>query len=200
MQPEKMATDEFNTICELGKFSKDFDFKKAVSEFFWSIICSSDSYKEELVTNCITKFSEMVKYWDMDVKQEFFIKLQANIDHELSTVSSLKVFKQLIKDQKDRTSYNITYSQQQASTTATVETEELTLAKSLDILITQRNLVSSLLSNLTKYCLKVKTLLPAGHTSDVSQRKKINLVNPKYSHHEEIDERLSFIKYLASVS
>jgi hypothetical protein len=26
------------------------------------------------------------------------------------------------------------------------------------------------------------------------------LVNPKYSHHEEIDERLSFIKYLASVS
>ncbi len=26
------------------------------------------------------------------------------------------------------------------------------------------------------------------------------MVNPKYSHHEEIDERLSFIKYLASVS
>ena len=35
---------------------------------------------------------------------------------------------------------------------------------------------------------------------DVSQRKKLNLVNPKYSHHEEVDERISFLKYLASVS
>jgi hypothetical protein len=26
------------------------------------------------------------------------------------------------------------------------------------------------------------------------------LVNPKFSHHDEIDERLSFIKYIASVS
>jgi hypothetical protein len=38
-----MATDEFHTISELGKFSRDFDFKKKVSEFFWSIICQSDS-------------------------------------------------------------------------------------------------------------------------------------------------------------
>ena len=152
------------------------------------------------MTNCITKFSEMVKYWDMPVKHQFFVDLQANIDQELSSVSCLKLFKQLIKDQKDRTSYNITYPNQQASTTAVVDADELTLAKSLDILITQRNLVGSLLGNLTKYCLRVKALLPEGTTTDVSQRKKLNLVNPKYSHHEEIDERLSFIKYLASVS
>jgi hypothetical protein len=44
----------------------------------------------------------------------------------------------------------------------------------------------------------VKALLSEG--ADVSQRKKLNLVNPKFTHHEEIDERLSFIKYLASVS
>ncbi len=81
-----------------------------------------------------------------------------------------------------------------------MDADELTLAKSLDILITQRNLVGSLLSNLTKYCVRVKALLPIGTSTDVSQRKKLNLVNPKYSHHEEIDERLSFIKYLASVS
>ena len=81
-----------------------------------------------------------------------------------------------------------------------MDADELTLAKSLDILITQRNLVGSLLGNLTKYCLRVKALLPEGTTTDVTQRKKLNLVNPKYSHHDEIDERLSFIKYLASVS
>lgn len=75
LQPEKISTEEFHTISELGKYSKDFDFKKAVSEFFWSIICTSDSYKEELVSNCITKFAEMVKYWDMTTKHSFFTKL-----------------------------------------------------------------------------------------------------------------------------
>lgn len=50
------------------------------------------------MTNCITKFSEMVKYWDMPVKHQFFVDLQANIDQELSSVSCLKLFKQLIKD------------------------------------------------------------------------------------------------------
>jgi hypothetical protein len=31
-------------------------------------------------------------------------------------------------------------------------------------------------------------------------RKKLFLVNHKYSHHDEIDERLSFIKYVSSFS
>ena len=46
----------------------------------------------------------------------------------------------------------------------------------------------------------MKTLVNEGSAVDVSQRKKLNLVSPKYSHHDEIDERLSFIKYLALVS
>ena len=58
--------------------------------------------------------------------------------------------------------------------------------------------MGTLLSNLTKYCLRMKSLV--NESVDVSQRKKLNLVNPKYSHHEEIDERMSFIKYLALVS
>jgi hypothetical protein len=63
-----MSTDEFHTISELGRYSKDFDFKKTVTDFFWAIVSSSDNYKEELVLSCITKFAEMVKYWDMSVK------------------------------------------------------------------------------------------------------------------------------------
>lgn len=78
-----------------------------------------------------------------------------------------------------------------------MDPEELTLTKSLEILLTEKNLVASLLKNLTKYCERVKALVGS---ADVSNRKKLNLVNAKYSHHDEIDERLSFIKYLASVS
>jgi hypothetical protein len=108
-----MSLEEFHSISELGKYSKDLEFKKNVSKFFWNIICNSDDgFKEELVTNCITKFCDMVRYWDMATKHEFFILLQANLDEEKSSVSCLKLFKQLIKDQKDRASYN-TYSSSQ---------------------------------------------------------------------------------------
>jgi hypothetical protein len=34
----------------------------------------------------------------------------------------------------------------------------------------------------------------------VDNRKKLYLVNPKYSHHEEVDERLTFLRYIASIS
>jgi len=44
-----MSIDEFHTISELGRYSKDFDFKKTVTDFFWAIVSSSDNYKEELV-------------------------------------------------------------------------------------------------------------------------------------------------------
>lgn len=130
---EKMALEELQTLSELGKFSKDLDFKKRVSQFFWDIICNSDSgFKEELVANCITKFADMVKYWDMATKHEFFVLLQANIEEEKSSVSCLRLFKQLIKDQRDRVSYT-TYTS--TSGAAGEVSEELTLGKSLDILI-----------------------------------------------------------------
>jgi hypothetical protein len=77
-----MSQEELHSISELGKFSKYLEFKRRVSKFFWDVICSSTDeagYKEELVANCISKFADMVKYWDMLAKHEFFLQLQANI-------------------------------------------------------------------------------------------------------------------------
>lgn len=36
--------------------------------------------------------------------------------------------------------------------------------------------------------------------SDLSNRKKLHIVTSKYSHHEEVDERLQFLKYIATIS
>lgn len=77
--PEKIALEEFQCLSELGKNSKDPSFKGQVTDFFWQIICNSDSYKEELVNNCITKFCEMVKYWEMKNKHDFFVGLSKNL-------------------------------------------------------------------------------------------------------------------------
>jgi hypothetical protein len=64
--------EEFQCLSELGKYSKTDEFKVKVGNFFWEIICNSDLYKEELVNNCISKFCEMVKGWDLKKKYEFF--------------------------------------------------------------------------------------------------------------------------------
>ena len=56
-----------------------------------------------------------------------------------------------------------------------------------------------LLSNFENYCCLATAKLASGEF-DVAQRKKLFLLNPKYSHHDEIDERLQFLKYLAQVS
>ena len=62
---DKMSSDEFGCLSELGKYSLDVDFKNKVVSFFWSVVCQSDSYKDDIVTSCISKFAEMVKYWDI---------------------------------------------------------------------------------------------------------------------------------------
>ena len=50
------------------------------------------------MNNCITKFCEMVKYWDISIKHEFFIGLTKNLEQNKSSISTLKLFKNLIKD------------------------------------------------------------------------------------------------------
>lgn len=65
MPAEKLGTEEFTCLSELGKFAKDSEFKERVGEFFWNIVCNSSDYKDEIVSSCITKFCEMVKLWDI---------------------------------------------------------------------------------------------------------------------------------------
>lgn len=181
-------------MSELGKFSRDPQFKSNVTEFFWDIICNSDIYKEELVNNCITKFCEMVKTWEMKFKHEFFLGLAKNLSLNKSSISSLKLFKGLIKDQKDRFQFT------SINSAAVIEGQQpdMTLVSSISILINEANLVDILLNNFTEYCIQATSKITA--ELDLSQRKKLVLVNPKYSHNEEVDERLQFLKYLATIS
>jgi hypothetical protein len=85
-------------LSELGKYGKNDEFKIEVSNFFWGIICNSDQYKEDLVNNCINKFCEMVKGWEITKKYGFFLQLTQNLVENKSSIASLKLFKGLIKD------------------------------------------------------------------------------------------------------
>jgi len=77
------------------------------------MICnSSDFVKEDLVNACISKFCEMVKNWDMTKKHDFFTVLVKNLEERKSSISSIRLFKGLVKDQKDRLSYGYSNSPQ----------------------------------------------------------------------------------------
>lgn len=148
---DKLAMEEFTCLSELGKYAKEDSFKEAVSAFFWQIICTSEAYKEELVTTCITRFCEMVKYWDISKKQVFFKQLTQNLKDRRSSLASIKLFKGLIKDQKERhvysassvTNYGYSYSIDTSSSPIPKgdneqkgdDVPELTLSKVLEELI-----------------------------------------------------------------
>ena len=50
--------------------------------------------------------------------------------------------------------------------------------------------------NLQYYCDEVNKKI-GSNEYDLTQAKKLFVLNPKYSHTDEIDERLQFLKYLA---
>ncbi len=48
----------------------------------------------------------MVKNWDVRTKHDFFLGLIKNLQENKSSIPCLKLFKGLLKDQKDRSTYN----------------------------------------------------------------------------------------------
>lgn len=67
----------------------------------------------------------------------------------------------------------------------------------IDTLIKEHQLINVVLNNLKHYCGLANAKIV---TIPNENRKKLFIVNTKYSHQDEIDERLQFIKYLAQIS
>lgn len=70
----------------------------------------------------------------------------------------------------------------------------MTLATSLQELIDQSHLPTVLLDNLRTYITDANTKLALPTDQD---RKKLFPLNGKYSHHDEVEERLLFLRYIA---
>lgn len=64
---------------------------------------------------------------------------------------------------------------------------ELTLNQVLETLLKENNLIEIVVKNLTDYCNLANSKFSG---QPYETRKKLFLVNNKYSHHDEIDERL----------
>lgn len=49
----------------------------------------------------------MVKNWELEKKQEFFVKLTENLKTNKASIPTIRLFKGLMKDQKDKFVPNI---------------------------------------------------------------------------------------------
>jgi len=117
--------EEFSCLSELGKYSKGTDsrFQNNVAEFFWEIIVSSGSKNRELVDNCIKKYRDMIKYWDLARKLDIFSRLLKSIgDPATHSIPCLKLFQGLIQDQDDRTAYSSSTTSTYPSAGASAQT------------------------------------------------------------------------------
>jgi len=74
-----------------------------VSNFFWKIITEATYHTDELIENCIKKFTEMVQFWTVESKWPL---LESLVDQlkvtEHPSLPVIRVFKKMIKDQKER--------------------------------------------------------------------------------------------------
>ena len=106
---EKLEMEEFSCLSELGKFTKDrdADFQEKIADFFWDIIVSKGSRNLELLDSCVQKYREMVKHWTLEKKMAMFVKLLESLrDRETPSIPCIKLFKGLISDQNEYTSYS----------------------------------------------------------------------------------------------
>lgn len=95
----KLGMEEFDALASLGRYSKSYEFSNKTSEFFWKIITDSDEHKQDLIENCINKFSDMIKYKSMDDKKPYFDKLVPQMSESRSSaVPVIRLFKKIIKD------------------------------------------------------------------------------------------------------
>lgn len=100
---DKLSMEEFNALSELGKYCKNQEFMSKVSSFFWKIITEASFHTDELVENCIKKFTDMVQFWTVESKWPL---LESLVDQlkitEHPSLPVIRLFKKMIKDQKDR--------------------------------------------------------------------------------------------------
>jgi hypothetical protein len=106
---DKLSMEEFNALGELGKYCKNAEFMQKVSNFFWKIITEAAYHTDELIENCIKKFTDMVQFWTIDSKWPL---LESLVDQlkvtEHPSLPVIRVFKKMIKDQKERVSQSTT--------------------------------------------------------------------------------------------
>lgn len=81
------------------------------------------------------------------------------------------------------------------------QTSELTLQGVLSTLLTEKDLVGRLLGDLATYCQAAASYLQEQASPGTAwDRKKVHVHGSPYSHHEEISERLGFLKFIASLA
>ena len=77
------------------------------------------------------------------------------------------------------------------------EDKELTLRSVLNNLYQKQSFVEIIIKNLQAYCELVAQKVASDASLLAKDRTKMFVVNPKYSHHEEVLERLSFLQEFA---
>mmetsp|Transcript_44056 Transcript_44056/g.42658 ORF Transcript_44056/g.42658 Transcript_44056/m.42658 type:complete len:268 (+) Transcript_44056:1508-2311(+) len=180
---EKVTLEELGCLGELGKYSIDQDFKDRVTTYFWKVVSNSDLYKDDLVQNAIAKFAEIGKKMDLQKKHEYFLFLTKNLEKKQSSIPSLRLFKQLIKDHLDAGKSN-EYSvqiygnslmgsfpiQPQPSQGDNNEEQkidenkepEFKLEDSLNKLINSNQLIEILIDNFAEYTVKAQAAIEKG--------------------------------------
>ena len=108
----KLGIEEFDILAMLGRRCKVAEFNGKVSMYFWRIISDSEVYSQEVLDCCVTKFSEMSRYWTIALKRPFFEALVTFMrSASAPSIPVMRLFHKLVADHKERERLQAKHSQ-----------------------------------------------------------------------------------------
>ena len=200
----KIIPEAVNCIFEMGKSSKaSSEHSASVAELLWRF-ATDDKNPFDVSDIAITKLGDLLKKWKFSTAKSYFYKCLDNLKTHYSSIESLKILKKIIKE-VDYSKF--IFDSEESGSLATAEEskteeegeEEKINSKGEAILffIEKENLIEIFLEDLRTYSKVSQTRI-----SDVKDKSKIKefKFEGRYDHKTNIEERLGFLKFLATNS
>ena len=201
----KIIPEAVNCIFEMGKSSKaSNEHSASVAELLWRF-ATDDKNPFDVSDIAITKLGDLLKKWKFSTAKSYFYKCLDNLKSHYSSIESLKILKKIIKEvdyskfifDSEESGSLATTEEEKTNETEKPEDKINSKGDAIIFFIEKENLVEVFLENLRCYSKVSQTKID--QVKDKSKIKEFKFEG-RYDHKTNIEERLDFLKFLASNS
>lgn len=160
--PEKVVNEEVELLFAMGKYTKGTaEYSVKIAQLLWQISTREDmGYKKEISELGMSRFCEMVSYFEKPNKEKFFLQCIENLQEHKCAYQSITILKKMIKDLKsnERTDQMATRIVMHADPDNTPEYMK-TADEFIAYLVNEKQLLEVFFKDFDYYTEQVKTLL-----------------------------------------
>ena len=194
--PEKLIPEEVKCLFDMGQFANDFSFYQKICDLLWILALGAKGYSDEIVNLSRAKYVDLTRKLSSKQKLDILIKLLAGFRDNEQSVQRIKLFTEMLKEKNDRSVISNSYSNvgegEEEKKEAVLTTQEM-----FYVLMNENQLIETFYANFTQFYAQLNELVTSGTVTPPLAKHK---VFGRYTHEDEIKERLDFLKFIATNS